>query len=75
MLPLSNDMAMGAGVVTLCLMLWVRQRWFLEQTRKGSWLVETVGTKNAPWVLRIILVTGIAFGGMLAKGLIKPIQW
>ena len=75
MLPLSNDMAMGAGAITLCLMLWVRQRWFLEQTRKGQKLVEMVGSKNAPWVLTLILVAGIAFGGLLAKGVIKPIQW
>lgn len=66
---------MGAGIITLCLMLLFRERWFLEQTRKGRSLVEWFGAGWALWVLRAILLVGATFGGLLANGTIRPIQW
>ena len=72
---ISQDMAMGAGIVALCLMLMFRERWILDQTRKGQRLVQWCGPDRAPWVLRAILLAGILFGGLLANGTIRPIQW
>ena len=72
---ISQDTAMGAGIITLCVMLLFRDRWILEQTRKGRRLVEWCGPVRAPWVLRAVLLVGITFGGLLAGGVIRPIQW
>lgn len=72
---ITPDTAMGAGIIALCLMLWFRDRWLLERTRKGQRLVEWCGPIRAPWVLRAVLVAGITFGGLLANGVIRPIQW
>lgn len=72
---ISQDTAMGAGIIALCVMLWFREGWILEQTRKGRWLVERCGPARAPWVLRAVLLAGITFGGLLAGGVIRPIQW
>ncbi len=75
MAMISQDVAMGVGIITLCVMLWLRAGWLLEQTRKGRRLVEWCGPARAPWVLRAVLLVGIAFGGLLAYGVIRPIQW
>jgi hypothetical protein len=75
MFALTQDSIMGAGVVLLCLMIWSRERWFLEQTQKGQWLTTRYGSDRAPWVLRGMLLGGIVFGGLLASGIIRPIQW
>ena len=72
---ISQDTAMGAGIIALCVMLWFRERWILEQSRNGRRLVEWCGPTRAPWVLRALLLAGITFGGLLANGTIKPIQW
>ncbi|MBC8117580.1 MAG: hypothetical protein H7062_24550 [Candidatus Saccharimonas sp.] len=71
----SQHTAMGAGIIALCLLLWFREGWFLDQTRKGQNLVKWCGPDRAPWVLRAILLAGITFGGLLANGTIRPIQW
>ena len=72
---ISQDTAMGAGIVTLCVMLLFRERWILEQSRSGQRLVERCGPARAPWVLRAVLLAGITFGGLLANGVIQPVQW
>ena len=72
---MTQHLAMGAGIITLCLMLFFRERWFLGQTRRGQNLVKWFGPNLALWVLRAILLAGITFGGLLANGTIRPIQW
>ena len=72
---ISQDTAMGAGIIALCVLLWFREGWLLEQTRKGRRLVEWCGPARAPWVLRAVLLAGITFGGLLTCGVIRPIQW
>lgn len=72
---ISQDTAMGAGIVTLCVMLLFRERRILEQTRRGRRLVEWYGPVRAPWVFRAMLLAGITFGGLLANGVVRPIQW
>ena len=62
-------------MIALCLMLLFRERMILEQTRKGQRLVAWCGPARAPWVLRAILFAGMTFGGLLANGTIRPIQW
>ncbi len=75
MFPLSQDAVMGSGIIVLCLMLWSRDRWFLDHTSNGQRLVAWCGPARAPWVLRAILLAGITFGALLANGIIRPIQW
>ena len=72
---ITQHTAMGGGIIALCLMLLFRERWILDQTRRGQSLVKWFGPERAPWVFRVILLAGITFGGLLANGTIKPIQW
>ena len=72
---ISQDTAMGAGIITLCVVLLFRAGWILDQTRQGQRLVEWCGPARAPWVLRALLLVGITFGGLLANGVIRPVQW
>ncbi len=65
------------GIVTaaLCLVgLW-HHRWLLRETSKGKRLIAWFGEEGALWVLRVLLALGIAFGGLLALGVIRPIEW
>lgn len=75
MFPFSQNAIMGTGIIALCLMLWSRDRWYLDQTRKGQRLVAWYGPDRAIWVLRAMLLAGIAFGALLANSIIRPIQW
>ena len=75
MFNISQDTVLGAGIIILCLMLIIRENWFLGQTRKGQRLIAWFGSARAPWVLRGLLLAGIAFGGLLANGTIRPIRW
>jgi len=72
---ISQDTAMGVGIITLCVMLLFRERWILDQTRRGQRLVEWCGPARAPWFFRVLLLAGITFGGLLANGVIQPVQW
>jgi hypothetical protein len=65
----------GVIVVVLCLAAASRDRWILDQTKTGKRLVDWFGPDRAIWVLRLLLVAGIAFGSLLAAGIIRPIQW
>ena len=65
----------GSLVIVLCMMLFVRHRWFLENSSKGQRLIRWFGPEMAPWVLRILAALGMIFGGLLATGIIRPIQW
>ena len=75
MFPLSQDAVMGSGIIVWCLILWSCERRILDQTSKGQRLVAWCGPARAPGVLRAILLAGITFGGLLASGIIRPIQW
>jgi hypothetical protein len=75
MTRISQDSAMGIAIVVACLLLWFRESWFLANTGKGQRLVQRFGTAHATWVLRAILLGFGLLGGMLATGIIRPIQW
>lgn len=70
-----QDVAMGIGIIAVCLMFLSQERRFLAETSKGRRLVGWCGPAKAPWVLRGLLLAGMVFGGLLAYGTIKPIQW
>lgn len=66
---------MGSAIACLCLVGLARCHWLIEQTRKGRRLTERFGEPRSRWILRILLATGMVFGGALAGGLINPVQW
>ena len=66
---------MGIAIVLTCLMVLFRDRWFLAETTKGRRLVERFGAERAVWILRALLLLIAIFGGLLARGVIRPIQW
>jgi hypothetical protein len=72
---ISQDAAMGGAVILVCLMLLSRDRWFLERTGKGQRLVQWFGDAKALWAFRALLLAGMIIGGLLAMGIIRPIQW
>lgn len=75
MTKVSQDTAMGIGIVLVCLMLMTRDRWFLAETSKGRRLVAWLGETWGLWVLRGVLLALAALGALLASGLIRPIRW
>ena len=72
---ISQDAAMGIAIVLACLMILVREKWFLAETTKGQRLVRWFGAVRALWILRAVLLTISAVGGLLAGGVIQPIRW
>jgi hypothetical protein len=70
-----QNVLVGVIVVALCVMVASRDRWVLDHTKKGKRLVDWFGPDRAIWVLRLLLFIGIVFGGLLAAGIIRPIQW
>lgn len=75
MTKFSQDLAMGVAIVLACLMILFRERWFLDNTTKGQRLVQRFGAERAVWILRGLLLLFATFGGLLASGTIRPIQW
>lgn len=75
MTKISQDTAMGIAIVLTCLMILVRERWFLAETNKGRRLVGRFGPTRAMWILRGLLLTFALFGCCLATGVVRPIQW
>ncbi|MBA3315000.1 MAG: hypothetical protein M3552_15905 [Planctomycetota bacterium] len=72
---MNERVLIGVVAVALCgLGLW-HHRWLLEATPKGQRLVGWFGEERALWVIRGLLATGIAFGTLLATGVIRPIEW
>ena len=65
----------GSVMVFLCVALFLKERWFLENTKKGKRLTAWFGQKAAPVVLRGLILLGILFGSLLAMGIIRPIRW
>lgn len=64
---------MGYAIAVVCLTGVVYSRWFLNNTKKGRWFLKRFGPQNGLWVLRGLLVAGIAFGVCLALDIIQPL--
>lgn len=75
MTKISQDTAMGIAIVLACLMIFVREQWFLAETNKGRRLVGRFGPTRAIWILRGVLLAFSVFGCCLATGIVHPIQW
>jgi hypothetical protein len=70
-----DQILIGAVTAALCAVGLLRGPWLLENTRKGQRLVRWFGGRRALWLLRGLLVLGIAFGVLLAVDVIRPVQW
>lgn len=75
MTRIPQDTVMGLAMAVASCMLLVKEQWFLNQTQKGQALVKWFGAKTAIWVLRGILAATALLGGLLAGGIVRPIQW
>jgi hypothetical protein len=71
----AEQVFIGLTTSGLCAVGIAQQEWFLRETRKGRWLVELCGTRNAVWVLRGLFSLGVVFGLALASGIVNPIRW
>ncbi len=74
-MPPSDQILMGTAIALCCLWGLCYQRWFLSETRKGQRLVRRFGETGGAWILRSLLIVGAVLGGLLATGIIHPIQW
>lgn len=72
---ISENELIGGAVLLFSLLGLIKEQWFLANTRKGQRLTEWFGPARAIWVMRVIFVTGIIFGALLAASMIQPIQW
>ncbi|MCH9652340.1 MAG: hypothetical protein K0U86_04140 [Planctomycetes bacterium] len=72
---ISENEFIGGAVLIFSLIGLIKEQWFLANTRKGERLTEWFGPARALWVLRLIFLTGLIFGALLAAGMIHPIQW
>ncbi|HCO27511.1 MAG: hypothetical protein CME31_01600 [Gimesia sp.] len=72
---IAEHQLIGGTVLVLSLIGLIKEQWFLANTRKGQRLTHSFGPARALWILRVIFLTGILFGGALAAGWIQPIQW
>ncbi|HAW28945.1 MAG TPA: hypothetical protein DCY03_12625 [Planctomycetaceae bacterium] len=72
---IAEHQLIGGTVLILSLVGLIKQQWFLANTRKGQRLTSSFGAKRALWILRVIFITGVLFGGALAAGWIQPVQW
>ena len=75
MTRLTQDQGMGIAIVAVCLLILMRERWFLSETKKGQRLVTWLGPVRAIWALRGILGLIAAVGALLASEIIRPIRW
>ena len=71
----TDQIFIGAMVAVLCLVGFFKDRWFLQNTRKGKWLAEKFGEQTSLWIVRGLLGTGTLFGVLLACNVIQPVQW
>ncbi|WP_029246964.1 hypothetical protein [Schlesneria paludicola] len=65
----------GGLTAILCLMLLMRQTWFLEHSKKGRRLVQWFGPQKARWVLLGLTWFGVILGILIATQVLRPIQW
>lgn len=70
-----DQIFMGAAIALICVMGLLNDVWFLQNTRKGRWLVERFGDDRARLVLRVALLGGAVFGLLLAADVVRPLRW
>ncbi len=70
-----QDLLVGVITAFFCAHLLFFGRWFLEKTKNGQRLTRWFGPDRAIWVLRGLAILGMLFGGLLASGIIRPVQW
>ena len=70
-----QDLLVGGVTVVCCAHLLFFGRWFLEKTKNGQRLIRWFGPEQSIWVLRGLAILGMVFGGLLAAGIIRPVQW
>lgn len=70
-----HQILMGVGIASICLTGLVRSRWLLTNTRKGQVLVTRCGETTARYVVWLLCLLGMAFGSLLASGIVRPITW
>ncbi len=71
----TEQIFIGATVALLCLFGLVKDRWLLEHTRKGKWLIQKCGEQTGLTILRCLLGGGALVGILLACNVIRPVQW
>lgn len=70
-----HQVLMGVGIATVCLAGLTRHRWLLTNTHKGRLLAARCGETAARYVLWLLCLLGVAFGSMLASGVVRPMAW
>jgi hypothetical protein len=72
---MNERILIGLVTAALCgLGLW-HDRWLFAETRKGRRLAAWLGEVRGLWALRALLFIGLAFGLLLAAGVIRPVEW
>jgi hypothetical protein len=70
-----HQILMGVGIAAVCCTSLAKHRWLLANTRKGQALVKRCGETAARYILWLLCLTGMAFGSLLASGVVRPIHW
>ena len=70
-----DHVVMGLGVVGFSLVCLARHQWLLAHTSKGQHMVRNFGEPRARALFALVCLCGIAFGSLLASGVIRPISW
>ena len=70
-----HQILMGVSIATICLTGLARSRWLLANTRKGQGLVQRYGETTARNMTWLLCLLGMAFGSLLASGIVRPIEW
>lgn len=70
-----HQILMGVGIASICLTGLVRHRWLLTRTSKGRSLVQRFGAATARNLIWLLCVLGVAFGSLLASGILRPVAW
>ena len=70
-----DHILMGLGLSGFSLVCLVRHQWLLAHTSKGQRLVRFFGEPKARALFSLACLSGIAFGSLLALGIIQPISW
>lgn len=70
-----DHVVMGLGVASFSLVCLIRRQWLLANTSKGQRLIGRFGESRARTIFGLVCLSGIAFGSLLACGVIRPISW
>jgi hypothetical protein len=72
---MNDRILIGAAVALLAALgLWHDRRLFTD-TRKGRRLAAWLGETRGLWALRALLAAALAFGTLLAAGVLRPVEW